>query len=71
MTPDKDRKAQERQRYRDAGLVAVTVWVLPKHRKMLREYASRFKDDLAALEAKNIPNQQEYSQRKRGKKASV
>jgi hypothetical protein len=44
MTPDKDRKAAERRRYRDAGLVPIEVWVLPEHRARVQDYARRLRD---------------------------
>jgi hypothetical protein len=41
VTPDKDRKAQERQRYRDAGLVPIEVWVRPADKVRVRRYVER------------------------------
>jgi hypothetical protein len=40
MTPKTpaERKADERRRLREAGLVAVTVWVLPELRKAVQEF---------------------------------
>lgn len=35
------RKADERQRYRDAGLVAVTVWINQADRAKLAHYIKR------------------------------
>lgn len=35
------RKAAERQRYKDAGLVAVQVWINPKDRIKLARYVKR------------------------------
>jgi len=35
-----ERKAAERQRHRDAGRVAVTVWVYPSARLNLRDISS-------------------------------
>jgi hypothetical protein len=40
MTPA-ERKAAERQRYRDAGLVAVTVYVKPEDRQAIHDLAER------------------------------
>ena len=35
------RKQEERDRYREAGLVAVQVWIKPKHRERLYRYVER------------------------------
>jgi hypothetical protein len=35
------RKREERDRYRAAGLVAVQVWIKPKHRERLYRYVER------------------------------
>lgn len=35
------RKADERRRYKDAGLVAVTVWINPDDRAKLAHYIKR------------------------------
>jgi hypothetical protein len=43
MTPDKDRKAQERRRYRDAGLVPIEVWVKPEHKAKVQQYAAKLR----------------------------
>ena len=37
------RKRDERDRYRDAGLVAVQVWIKPKHRDRLAKYIERLR----------------------------
>ena len=36
------RKAAERQRYKDAGLVPVQVWVRPEHRQAINDLANTF-----------------------------
>lgn len=43
MTPKTpaERKADERRRLREAGLVAVTVWVLPELRKVVQEFVKQ------------------------------
>jgi hypothetical protein len=43
MTPAKDRKAAERQRRKDAGLVRCEVWVKPEHVAEIKRLA----DDLS------------------------
>lgn len=45
MTPKKDttaaqRKAAERKRLRERGLVPVEVWVLPEHKDALRRFVA-------------------------------
>ena len=35
------RKQEERDRYRAAGLVAVQVWIRPEHRERLARYMAR------------------------------
>lgn len=45
MTTPAERKATERQRYRDAGLVAVTVYVKPEDRQKIRDLAEKLKPD--------------------------
>lgn len=45
MTTAAERKAAERQRYRDAGLVAVTVYVKPEHRKQIRDLAEKLNSE--------------------------
>ena len=35
------RKAEERQRYRDAGLAVVQVWIHPEDREKLARYVKR------------------------------
>lgn len=37
------RKAAERQRYKDAGLVPVQVWVKPEHRQAINDLAEALK----------------------------
>jgi hypothetical protein len=44
MTPDKDRKAAERRRYRDAGLVPIEVWVKPEHKAKVQQYAAKLRE---------------------------
>ncbi len=39
MTTPAERKAKERERKRDAGLVRVEVWVKPEHRGQIRKLA--------------------------------
>ncbi len=41
MKTPAQRKAAERARLKDAGLVAVTVYVLPESRDLLRRYVKR------------------------------
>jgi hypothetical protein len=41
MTPANERKAAERQRRKEAGLVRVEVWVKPEHVASIRHYAAR------------------------------
>lgn len=36
-----ERKQEERDRYRAAGLVAVQVWIKPKNRDRLMKYVAR------------------------------
>jgi uncharacterized membrane protein YqiK len=43
MTPDKDRKAAERRRYRDAGLVPIEVWVKPEDKAKVQQYAAKLR----------------------------
>ena len=43
------RKADERNRYRDAGLVAVTVWIHPDVRARLMRYVGRLKKALIGM----------------------
>ena len=43
MTPA-ERKAAERARHKEAGRVAVTVYVLPEARKLLRRYVKRLNE---------------------------
>lgn len=38
------RKAAERQRYRESGLVAVTVHIYPESRELLRKYVKRLNE---------------------------
>ena len=38
------RKAAERQRQRDSGLVAVTVWIAPEDRAKLAHYIKRLNE---------------------------
>jgi hypothetical protein len=38
-----ERKQAERQRYRDAGLIAVTVWVKPANRELIKTLAKDMK----------------------------
>lgn len=38
------RKADERQRYKDAGLVAVQVWINPRDREKLARYVKRLNE---------------------------
>ena len=40
MTPAAERKAAERQRRKDAGLVAVTVYVRPEDRQAVRDFVA-------------------------------
>jgi len=37
MNQNKDHKAQERQRKREAGLVPVEVWIKKEHKEKLKE----------------------------------
>ncbi len=39
MTPANERKAAERQRRKDAGLVRCEVWVHPQHVQAVRDFA--------------------------------
>jgi len=39
-----ERKQQERDRYRAAGLVAVTVWIAPNDRERLHRYIKRLQE---------------------------
>ena len=39
-----ERKADERDRYRAAGLVAVTVWIAPSDRERLQRYIKRLNE---------------------------
>lgn len=39
MTPANERKAAERQRRKDAGLVRVEVWVHPQHVQDVKDFA--------------------------------
>jgi hypothetical protein len=41
MKTPAERKADERQRYRDLGLVVVQVWVHPQDREKLARYVKR------------------------------
>ena len=41
MTPANERKAQERKRKREAGLVPLEVWVKPEHVAAVRHYIER------------------------------
>ena len=41
MTPANERKAAERQRRKDAGLVRCEVWVKPEHVAAVKQYAER------------------------------
>lgn len=41
MTPANERKAAERQRRKDAGLVRCEVWVKPEHVAAVKHYAER------------------------------
>jgi len=43
--PEARRKRDERDRYRAAGLVAVQVWIRPKHRERLARYVERLNRD--------------------------
>jgi hypothetical protein len=52
MTTPAERKAAERQRYRDAGLVAVTVYVKPEDRQAIHDLAERLRPRSAADEAR-------------------
>ena len=40
-----DRKAAERQRRKDAGLVRVEVYVKPEHRQLIRDLADKLNAD--------------------------
>ena len=54
MSPAKtaaERKAAERQRLRDAGLVAVTVWIDPEDRQKLARYIKRLNERADRLRA--------------------
>ncbi len=41
MTPANERKAAERQRRKEAGLVRVEVWVKPEHVVSVKHYAEK------------------------------
>jgi uncharacterized protein (DUF2236 family) len=43
-TPAAKWKAAERARYKEAGRVAVTVWVWPEDRKKVARYIKRLND---------------------------
>jgi hypothetical protein len=47
MTPKTpaERKADERRRLREAGLVAVTVWVFPELRKVVQAFVKMIMKD--------------------------
>lgn len=47
-TPDKDRKAAERERKRALGLVKVEVWVRPKDVQAVRKYEQRLRKRAAS-----------------------
>ena len=38
-----ERKQAERKRYRDAGLIAVTVWVKPEFRQLIKALSKDMK----------------------------
>ena len=44
MKTDAQYKADERQRRKDAGLVAVTVYIHPSARERLRRYVARLNE---------------------------
>jgi uncharacterized membrane protein YozB (DUF420 family) len=43
-TPAAHRKAAERARHKDAGRVAVTVWIYPTARERLTRYVKRLNE---------------------------
>ncbi len=51
MTPANERKAAERQRRKEAGLVRCEVWVKPEHVELVRGYAHGL-NDVSSLMAK-------------------
>lgn len=53
MKTPAQRKAAERARLKDAGLVAVTVYVLPESRDLLRRYVKRLNQRVKGVQEAN------------------